>query len=95
MSPVSASMTLREILSPYGIQTVSELARAVGMSRQQASELWTGRVGVGKRVGKRIADVTGCPIHVLMFYREEDGADSKKPTPQRAHRARKKAQGNG
>lgn len=74
---------------------MSELARAVGMSRQQASELWTGKVGIGKRVGKRIADVTGCPIHVLMFYREEDGANSKKPTPQRAHRARKKAQGNG
>lgn len=82
-------MTLHEILAPYGIQSASELARAVKMSRQQASELWNGRAGIWKHVGKRIADATGCPIHVLMFYRENDNGKSVKREDQAKNRAKK------
>ena len=68
-----AHMTLKDVLQPYGIATASELARKVGMSRQQASELWNEKAGIGKRVAKRIAAATGCPFHVLMLYRDGDG----------------------
>ena len=68
-----APMTLKDVLQPYGITTASELARKVGMSRQQASELWNEKAGIGKRVAKRITAATGCPFHVLMLYRDGDG----------------------
>lgn len=68
-------MTLKDVLSPYGIHTASELARKISMSRQQASEIWTGKVGIGKKVGKRIADATGCPFHLLLLYRDKPYQD--------------------
>lgn len=72
-------MTLKDVLSPYGIHTASELARKISMSRQQASEIWTGKVGIGKKVGKRISDATGCPFHLLLLYRDKDGNRHEPP----------------
>ena len=74
-------MTLKDVLQPYGISTAADLARKTKMSRQQASELWNEKAGIGKRVAKRIADATGCPRHVLLFYRDDDiagNSDGKK-----------------
>ena len=65
-------MTLKDVLQPYGITTASDLARKVNMSRQQASELWNEKAGIGKRVAKRIAQATGCPFHILLIYRDND-----------------------
>lgn len=64
--------TLQQILSAYGIRTSTDLHKATGMSRQQASEIWMGRRNIGRKVALRIGEALGCPP-ILVMFREEGG----------------------
>ena len=59
-------MTLQTILRHHGITTIKELTHRSGLSRQQAWNLWHGRVGVGKATAKRLHERLGIPFDELM-----------------------------
>jgi hypothetical protein len=59
-------MTLQTLLRRYGITSIKALRDPTGLSRQQAWNLWHGRVGVGKATAKRLHERLGIPAEALL-----------------------------
>ena len=69
-------MTLRQLLRQHGITQSSELAKRVGMSRQQAYQLWQGKRALSRAMIYRISEATGIAPATLFL------ADRPMPMPQ-------------
>ena len=52
-------MTLRQLLQQHGITRSSELAKRVGISRQQAYQLWQGKRALSRQMIYRVSEATG------------------------------------
>jgi transcriptional regulator with XRE-family HTH domain len=52
-------MTLRQLLRQHGITRSSELAKRVGISRQQAYQLWQGKRALSRQMIYRVSEATG------------------------------------
>jgi transcriptional regulator with XRE-family HTH domain len=61
-----ASMVLREVLPDYGVATLTELARGLGLPKQYAWLLWHGKIALSLELLRRIHDTFGVPVEVLM-----------------------------
>jgi hypothetical protein len=48
-----------------GYQT--ELAKALGVSRQRVNEMFTGKIGIGRKMSVRLERLTGIPRMSWMF----------------------------
>ena len=57
---------LRDLLPTYGITTVTALAEWIGMSHQQAWNLWHGYAGVGATMMKRLHERVGMRLEDLI-----------------------------
>ena len=61
------TMTLQELLKRHNILAPSELWRRIpNMSRAHASNLWTGRSGIGRETMRALHDRLGIPYEELM-----------------------------
>jgi transcriptional regulator with XRE-family HTH domain len=86
MQVTMAGMTLKDLLRQYGILAASELRRRIldedgqpKLSRAQAWNLWSGKVGVGKETMRLLHDQLGISYDELM------GVDTV-PAPKRPSR---------
>jgi transcriptional regulator with XRE-family HTH domain len=55
----TTGMTLRQLLRQHGITQSSELAKRVGISRQQAYQLWQGKRALSRQMIYRVSEATG------------------------------------
>jgi transcriptional regulator with XRE-family HTH domain len=58
--------TLHELFAKYHITRPVDLAKRVGLSRQYAHLLWTGRRPISRRMAERIAAATKIPYTRLL-----------------------------
>lgn len=67
MDTMIGTMTLQELLKRHNILAPSELWRRIpGMSRAHASNLWTGRSGIGRETMRALHDRLGISYDELM-----------------------------
>jgi transcriptional regulator with XRE-family HTH domain len=66
-------MTLQELLKQHGIQTIADLSHRTGLSKQYGWLLWHGKVNIGLRMAKRLAESLGLPYTVFL--------DLERPVP--------------
>jgi transcriptional regulator with XRE-family HTH domain len=66
MPRVASMMLLREILPDYGVATLTELARGLGLRKQYAWLLWHGKIALSLDLLRRIHETFGVPVEVLM-----------------------------
>jgi transcriptional regulator with XRE-family HTH domain len=59
-------MTLPELLERYRVYTIRDLARRMGISRQQAWNLWHGAANLGRRNLERMHEALGIPFEELL-----------------------------
>ena len=62
----SGRVTLDELFIRHGIQRPSDLAKKVGLTRQYAHLLWTGKRLISRKMAQRIEAKTGIPYVDLM-----------------------------
>jgi len=63
---IISCMTLRDLLQEKaGVQSSQELAKKLGLSRQQASGLWRGRDPLGLRLMRQIKKAYGLSLDEL------------------------------
>jgi transcriptional regulator with XRE-family HTH domain len=82
MSMYTRGMTLRQLLRQRGITRSSELAKRVGISRQQAHLLWQGKRMPSREMIYRLSEATGLAPEVLFL------AERPMPAPQPRGRPR-------
>jgi transcriptional regulator with XRE-family HTH domain len=70
-------MTLHQLLAQYQIHRPIDLAKRVGLSRQYAHLLWSGRRPISRAMARRISAATGIPYADLLL------AESGTPPPPR------------
>jgi transcriptional regulator with XRE-family HTH domain len=64
--PAEAIMVLREVLPNYGVATLMDLARGLGLRKQYAWLLWHGKVALSVEMLRRIHEAFGVPVEVLL-----------------------------
>lgn len=62
----SGGMTLHELLASVGIHRPADLAARIGLTRQYAHVLWSGKQPMSRKMAKRIADKTGLDVKALL-----------------------------
>jgi transcriptional regulator with XRE-family HTH domain len=77
MAPRLVTMILRELLSKYGMTTLTAFAQRAQLSPSHAWNLWHGRTPLGLNLAKRIARNTGIPLTELIEL------EPTPPTPNR------------
>jgi transcriptional regulator with XRE-family HTH domain len=60
-------MTVKELLIKKGIRSQSDFARKIGLSRQYAHLLWSGKRRVSVRMAERIHQKTKIPMAKLIL----------------------------
>jgi len=71
-------MTFRQLLRLHGIRQSSELAKRVGISRQQAYQLWQGKRVLSRQMIARISEAIGiAPVDLFLAERPMPWAQPK------------------
>lgn len=52
----------KPIASPHNRGYQSEIAKLLNVSRQRINDIFTGKIGVGKKMAKRLEVATGIPV---------------------------------
>jgi antitoxin component HigA of HigAB toxin-antitoxin module len=81
--PRVASMVLREILPDYGVATLTDLARGLGLRKQYAWLLWHGKIALSLELLRRIHETFGVPVEVLMQVTRATPAKRRGRQPQK------------
>ena len=87
MKMYTSAMTLRQLLRQHGITSSSELAKALGISRQHAHFFWQGKRRLSRAMIYRISEATGIAPAELFL------AELPMPQPQKLGRPRKSRAG--
>jgi antitoxin component HigA of HigAB toxin-antitoxin module len=81
--PSIATMVLREVLPDYGVATMMDLARGLGLRKQYAWLVWHGKVGLSLEMLRRIHETFNVPIEVLMQVTRATPAKRRGRLPQK------------
>jgi transcriptional regulator with XRE-family HTH domain len=77
-------MTFRQLLRQHGITRSSELAKRVGISRQQAYQLWQGKRALSRAMIYRVSEATGiAPADLFLAERPMPRPQLKGRPPKR------------
>jgi plasmid maintenance system antidote protein VapI len=60
--------------------TQTEISNALGVSRQRVNEMFTGKVGIGKKMALRLEKITGIPVEAWIFPDRHENPYLPKPT---------------
>jgi len=78
-------MTLRQLLRQHGITQSSELAKRVGISRQQAYQLWQGKRALSRQMIYRVSEATGIAPADLFLAERPMPRPQPKGRPRTSH----------
>jgi hypothetical protein len=75
-------MFLRDLLPQYGIPSIAELRRRLGLRKQYAWLLWHGKIALSADMMRRLHGELGIPLEALMQIERAEPAKprGRKPT---------------
>jgi hypothetical protein len=68
---------LRHVIPAYGVRTITQLGRRLGIPKQHAWLLWHGKIGLSAAMLRRVHDTCGVPLEALV--RVERAVPAKPP----------------
>jgi transcriptional regulator with XRE-family HTH domain len=74
-------MVLKEVLPDYGVATLTDLGRGLGLRKQYAWLLWHGKIALSLELLRRIHEIFGVPVEVLMQVERAEPAKRRGRKP--------------
>jgi transcriptional regulator with XRE-family HTH domain len=77
-------MFLRDLLPHYGIPSIAELRRRLGLTKQYAWLLWHGKIALSSDMLRRFHGEVGIPVDALLQVERAEPAKRRGRKPLRA-----------